>query len=72
MAAFSSCFFYIKDGSFLILFFSLKHVSVVGELSRLVEEHNLLDVSELEQEMACQSASDTLQVCICALLYGLV
>eukprot|EP00052_Salpingoeca_macrocollata_P011810 m.91195 g.91195 ORF g.91195 m.91195 type:complete len:558 (-) comp18207_c0_seq2:51-1724(-) len=32
-----------------------KHVSVVGELSRLVDAHNLLDVSEAEQELACQA-----------------
>ncbi|XP_013142313.1 PREDICTED: vacuolar protein sorting-associated protein 45 [Papilio polytes] len=32
-----------------------KHVSVVGELSALVGRHRLLEVSELEQEMACQS-----------------
>ena len=32
-----------------------KHVTVVGELSRLVGQHNLLEVSEVEQELACQS-----------------
>ena len=32
-----------------------KHVTVVGELSSLVENHNLLQVSELEQELSCQS-----------------
>ncbi|XP_025077433.1 vacuolar protein sorting-associated protein 45-like [Pomacea canaliculata] len=31
-----------------------KHVTVVGELSRLVGAHNLLEVSETEQEIACQ------------------
>jgi vacuolar protein sorting-associated protein 45 len=30
-------------------------VSVVGELSRLVDLHDILNVSEAEQEMACQS-----------------
>ena len=30
-----------------------KHVVVVGELSRLVKEHDLLAVSEAEQELAC-------------------
>ena len=30
-----------------------KHVSLVGELSRRVGEDNLLDVSELEQSLAC-------------------
>lgn len=32
-----------------------KHITVVGELSSLVEKHNLLQVSELEQELSCQS-----------------
>lgn len=32
-----------------------KHVTVVGELSRIVGLHNLLEVSEVEQELACQS-----------------
>uniref|UniRef100_A0A8C3CQB6 Vacuolar protein sorting-associated protein 45 n=1 Tax=Cairina moschata TaxID=8855 RepID=A0A8C3CQB6_CAIMO len=32
-----------------------KHVTVVGELSRLVAERNLLEVSEVEQELACQN-----------------
>jgi len=31
-----------------------KHVTLVGELSRLVSQHNLLEVSEAEQELACQ------------------
>lgn len=31
-----------------------KHVTVVGELSRLVGAHHLLEVSETEQEIACQ------------------
>jgi len=30
-----------------------KHVALVGELSRLVEKENLLEVSELEQSLAC-------------------
>ncbi|MCJ1247812.1 vacuolar protein sorting-associated protein 45 [Trapelia coarctata] len=30
-----------------------KHVALVGELSRRVGAHNLLDVSELEQSLAC-------------------
>jgi hypothetical protein len=30
-----------------------KHVTLVSELSRKVGEHNLLDVSELEQSLAC-------------------
>ncbi len=32
-----------------------KHVTVVGELSRLVSSHGLMDVSECEQELVCQS-----------------
>ncbi|ELT93726.1 hypothetical protein CAPTEDRAFT_126905 [Capitella teleta] len=32
-----------------------KHVTVVGELSRLVGKHGLMDVSECEQELVCQS-----------------
>lgn len=43
-----------------------KHVTVVGELSRLVGAHNLLEVSETEQEIACQGDhSALLQVCVC-------
>ena len=32
-----------------------KHVTVVGELSNLVGKHNLLEVSETEQELSCQN-----------------
>ena len=32
-----------------------KHVTLVGELSRLVGAHGLMDVSECEQELSCQS-----------------
>uniref|UniRef100_A0A3P9JLL9 Vacuolar protein sorting-associated protein 45 n=1 Tax=Oryzias latipes TaxID=8090 RepID=A0A3P9JLL9_ORYLA len=32
-----------------------KHVTVVGELSRLVSERKLMEVSEVEQELACQN-----------------
>lgn len=32
-----------------------KHVTVVGELSRLVGMHNLLEISECEQELACHN-----------------
>lgn len=40
-----------------------KHVTVVGELSRLVGERNLLEVSEVEQELACHNDhSSALQV----------
>ena len=31
-----------------------KHVTVVQELSRQVRQHNLLEVSEVEQELSCQ------------------
>lgn len=41
----------------------LQHVSVISELSRLVDERILLDVSELEQEMAAsQPSSELFQV----------
>ncbi|KAK3930692.1 Vacuolar protein sorting-associated protein 45 [Frankliniella fusca] len=33
-----------------------KHVVVVGELAAMMERHNLLEVSETEQELACQEA----------------
>lgn len=40
-----------------------KHVTVVGELSRLVSHYNLLEVSELEQQLACHDEhSQSLQV----------
>ena len=32
-----------------------KHVSVVGELSRIVANKNLLEISECEQDIACQN-----------------
>mmetsp|Transcript_15620 Transcript_15620/g.28643 ORF Transcript_15620/g.28643 Transcript_15620/m.28643 type:complete len:603 (+) Transcript_15620:252-2060(+) len=32
-----------------------KHVAVVGELARLVSTHKLMDISQLEQELACTS-----------------
>lgn len=48
-----------------------KHVTVVGELSRLVAERNLLEVSEVEQELACQSDhSSALQVPVLPLHQG--
>lgn len=31
-----------------------KHVTLVGELSRVVTQHNLLEISEAEQELSCQ------------------
>jgi len=41
-----------------------KHVTLVGELSRKVGEENLLDVSELEQSLACNdNHSNDLKVC---------
>ena len=40
-----------------------KHVTMVGELSRIVGSHNLMEVSEAEQELACQmDHSASLQV----------
>lgn len=49
-----------------------KHVTVVGELSRLVAERNLLEVSEVEQELACQNDhSSALQVLIPPLDWGI-
>lgn len=35
-----------------------KHVNVVGEMSRIVDECELLDVSALEQEIACSNGHD--------------
>lgn len=32
-----------------------KHVTLIGELSRLVKDHSLFEVSEAEQELACRS-----------------
>ena len=45
-----------------------KHVALVGELSRRVSADGLLDVSELEQSLACNDnhAAD-LKVCICSI-----
>lgn len=40
-----------------------KHVTLVGELSRLVGANNLMALSETEQQLACQEGhSDVLQV----------
>lgn len=40
-----------------------KHVTLVSELSRIVSEYNLLEVSETEQQLACQEDhADSLQV----------
>ncbi len=32
-----------------------KHVAVLSELARLVDQYNLLDVSSFEQELACDN-----------------
>jgi len=41
-----------------------KHVALVGELSRLVEKEKLLEVSELEQSLACyEQQQNDLKVC---------
>lgn len=45
-----------------------KHVTVVGELSRLVSERSLMEVSELEQELACQSDHSSAQQNVSRLL----
>ena len=40
-----------------------RHVTLMGELSRLISTHKLLDVSEIEQELACHGDSnDSLKV----------
>lgn len=39
-----------------------KHVTVVGELSSMVNDHSLLDVSELEQEIASQNTDTSLHL----------
>ena len=42
-----------------------KHVTLVGELSRRVGEEDLLDVSELEQSLACSdNHTNDLKVCL--------
>ena len=41
-----------------------KHVVLVGELASMMERYKLLEISETEQELACQEAhSQHLQVC---------
>jgi vacuolar protein sorting-associated protein 45 len=39
-----------------------KHITLVGELSRRVGQENLLDVSELEQSLACNDSNHTQDV----------
>lgn len=47
-----------------------KHVTLVGELSRRVGQDNLLEVSELEQSLACNdNYSNDLKVCPSHLLF---
>lgn len=47
-----------------------KHVTLVSELSRRVGEDNLLDVSELEQSLACNdNHSNDLKVCLGSYLF---
>lgn len=42
-----------------------KHVTLVGELSRLVSANNLMEMSETEQLLACQQGhSEIIQVYI--------
>ena len=38
-----------------------KHVAIVGELSRIVQDHNLLEVSETEQLMTTQASHSEVQ-----------
>ncbi|XP_068603600.1 vacuolar protein sorting-associated protein 45 [Brachionichthys hirsutus] len=45
-----------------------KHVTVVGELSRLVSERLLMEVSEAEQELACQNDHSNAQQSVRRLL----
>ncbi|GAA6231438.1 vacuolar protein sorting-associated protein 45 [Lates japonicus] len=45
-----------------------KHVTVVGELSRLVSERQLMEVSEVEQELACQNDHSSAQQSVRRLL----
>ncbi|CAN9503576.1 unnamed protein product [Ophioblennius macclurei] len=45
-----------------------KHVTVVGELSRLVAERQLMEVSEAEQELACQNDHSNAQQSVRRLL----
>ncbi|KAM7373737.1 hypothetical protein PAMP_008567 [Pampus punctatissimus] len=45
-----------------------KHVTVVGELSRLVSERQLMEVSEAEQELACQNDHSSAQQSVRRLL----
>ncbi|XP_054619514.1 vacuolar protein sorting-associated protein 45 isoform X2 [Dunckerocampus dactyliophorus] len=45
-----------------------KHVTVVGELSRLVSERHLMEVSEVEQELACQNDHSSAQQSVRRLL----
>uniref|UniRef100_A0A667YDC1 Vacuolar protein sorting-associated protein 45 n=1 Tax=Myripristis murdjan TaxID=586833 RepID=A0A667YDC1_9TELE len=45
-----------------------KHVTVVGELSRLVSERQLMEVSEVEQELACQNDQSSAQQSVRRLL----
>ncbi|XP_069024792.1 LOW QUALITY PROTEIN: vacuolar protein sorting-associated protein 45 [Embiotoca jacksoni] len=45
-----------------------KHVTVVGELSRLVAERQLMEVSEVEQELACQNDHSNAQQMVRRLL----
>jgi vacuolar protein sorting-associated protein 45 len=41
-----------------------KHITLVGELSRRVAQDNLLDISELEQSLACNdNHGQDLKVC---------
>lgn len=42
-----------------------KHVAIVGELSRIVQDCNLLEVSETEQSMTAQASHSEIQQKVC-------
>lgn len=49
-----------------------KHVTLVGELSRRVGEDSLLEVSELEQSLACNDSHGAdLKVCLALLGFNI-
>lgn len=49
-----------------------KHVTLIGELSRLITNHLLFEISELEQELACSNDhSESLKVTVIKSLIGI-
>ena len=57
----------IYDHNFILGTVS-KHVAIVGELSRIVQDHNLLEVSETEQQMTTQASHSEVQQKVCSIL----